>query len=237
MCPASSSSESPRSRPSRITALTAWKTSLNRPASVSGVSPASRGGSSSSAAVTRSRMALREPPGDDAAERVPDDDRRARRDRAQDGRDVGAVTRDQVGAGRVVGAPVAAKVDPDDPPAARELVREPFPGAAARADTVQEQHRRRVVGPVELDVEADAVALDAPRLGHERRTYRSRLIPRARRGRARRPRRAGTAALPRRASRVAPADRTKRPCGTSARPRAPARPERTEVRASGREDR
>ena len=54
MCPASSSSESPRSRPSRITDWTAWKTSLNLPASVSGVSPASRGGSSSNAAVTRS---------------------------------------------------------------------------------------------------------------------------------------------------------------------------------------
>src|SRR4029079_14936025 len=182
-------------------------------------------------------MALGEPPGDDAAEGVPDAPRRARGDRAQDGRDVGAVTRDQVRAGRVVGAPVAAQVDPDDPPAARELVREPFPGTAARADTVQEQHGRRVVGPVDLDVEADAVALDAPRLGHERRTYRSRLTPRARRGRGRRPRRAGTAALPRRAPRGAPGDGTTRPRGTSARTRAPARPVRTEVRASGRGDR
>ena len=40
MCWAVSSSESPRSRLSRITAFTAWNTSLNLPASASGVSPA-----------------------------------------------------------------------------------------------------------------------------------------------------------------------------------------------------
>ena len=53
MCCAVSSSESPRSRLSRITAFTPWKTSLNLLTSGSGVSPASRGGSSSNAAVTR----------------------------------------------------------------------------------------------------------------------------------------------------------------------------------------
>src|SRR6476659_4941278 len=105
-------------------------------------------------------MVLREPPGDDAAERVADDHRRARRDRAQDGHDVGAVARENVGTGRVVGPPVAAEVYPDDPPTPRELVRKPFPCPAARADPVHEQDRRAVLRSLELDVEADPVALD-----------------------------------------------------------------------------
>jgi hypothetical protein len=45
---------------------------------------------------------LGEPPGDDAAERVPDDDHRPRLDRAQHGHDVGAVAWEKIRAGCVV---------------------------------------------------------------------------------------------------------------------------------------
>ena len=33
---------------------------------------------------------------------------------------------------------------------------------------MEQQHRRSVLGALELDVEADAVAFDTPRFGHER---------------------------------------------------------------------
>ena len=76
---------------------------------------------------------------------------------------------------RVVGPPVAAQVHAEDPPAPRELVREPFPRPAARADPMHEQDRRSVLRPLELDVKADTIAPDTPRVGHERRTYPSRV--------------------------------------------------------------
>ena len=110
-------------------------------------------------------VALREPPRDDAAERVPHEQRRPRDKVAQDGDDVGAVAREVVRPGRVVGAGVAAQVDPDDPPAPRHRVRKPLPGSAARADPVQEHGRNAILRPLDLDVQADAVALDAERLG------------------------------------------------------------------------
>jgi hypothetical protein len=115
------------------------------------------------------RTVLREPPRDDAAERAPDDDGAVHGDRGQHRGGVGAVTGQEVGARRVVGAPVAPLVDADDPPAPDELVGKPFPRPAARADPVQEQHRRPVLRPLELDVEADAVVLDPSRRGHGRR--------------------------------------------------------------------
>jgi hypothetical protein len=108
-------------------------------------------------------MALRPPPRRHAAKRVPNQDDRASRHAPHDLSDIPAEAVDVVGPPRVAGPAVAAQVDTEEAPPARDLRRQPVVCAAATRDAVQEDDRRRVLRPVGVDVQRNFPDVDLHR--------------------------------------------------------------------------